>query len=189
MIDTKESIFSIILLIVGIGICSTILIFVSVLSGDVYQTTSPQINSLSTDFVNETSGNISFTLVPYVYTASNNNIYPGTETLKIWNKTAGYGTLVLGTNYTVLSYPNGQFTITDIALRNNSYIYLNISYTTGNPVIEGNITSAIINTFVAINYTGGYLPLIVLALVIIMILGMVFAIMPMTGGQMTLPSI
>lgn len=189
MIDTKESIMSIILLIVGIGVCATILIFVSVLSGGVYQTTSPQITSLSTNFVNETTGNISFAKLPYVYNTTNNNIYPGTETLRIWNNTADYGLLVLNTNYTVLSYPNGQFTITGIGLWNNSYIYLNASYTIGNPVIEGNITSAIINSFVAINYTGGYLPVIVIALVIIIILGMVFMIIPMTGGQMSLPSI
>jgi hypothetical protein len=187
MIDTKESIASIILLIIEVGICATILIFVSVLSGGVYQSTSSQINSLSTNFVNETI-NLSFVALPYTYTTSG-NIYPGTESLRAWNATADYGALVLNTNYTVLSYPLGQFSIIDLTKRNNTYIYLYISYTTGNPVIEGNITSAIINTFTAINYTGGYLPLIVLALVIILILGMVFAIMPQMGGQMSLPSI
>jgi uncharacterized membrane protein SpoIIM required for sporulation len=54
------------------------------------------------------------------------------------------------------------------------------------PNAYNNITLAIRNSFVALSSTGGYLPLIVLAVIIFIILGLVMSLMPsfgMGGGQ------
>jgi len=190
MVDFQESIISIILLVMGIGISIMVLIFVSVLGGGVYTNSQTFISSLSTDITNDTSANISFSKIPYIFNAST-NIDPGSETIKAWNNTKEYGTLTLGTNYTVSSYSNGQFNIIDLGGLNNSHIYLNASYTTGYPSVERNITSAIRNSFIAINTTGSYLPIIVLAVIIFIVLGLIMTLTPTTdrgyeSGRMAL---
>jgi hypothetical protein len=174
MINYQESILPIIFLIVGIGVSILVLIFVSVLGGGVYTNAEPNINVLSGNVYNKSSGVISS--VPYIYNSSSSYIWSGSESIYIWNATGYYGALVLGTNYTVLSYDTGQFTITSVGGRTLQKI--NISYTTGNPVIEGNITSAIKNSFTALNTTGSYTPIIVLAVIIFIILSMVMTLTP-----------
>jgi flagellar biosynthesis protein FlhB len=93
----QESVAAIIFLIVGTGVASLVLIFVSVLGGQTYSQTYASINSIS------------------------------------------------------------------------------------DASVKGNITSAIQNSFVALANTGGYLPLIVLAVIIFIILGLVMSLMPSFG--------
>jgi len=159
-----------------------VLIFVSVLGGGVYTNTQSQISSLSSNVINETTGNFSSRLLPAIYNTTA-NIYPNTETLTIWNTTAQYGTLTLNTNYTVLSYSTGQFNIISLGMKNNSYIYLNISYTLGNPDIKNNITAAIGSSFTSLNTVGGYLPIVVLAVIIFLVLGLVMSLTPGFGRE------
>ena len=95
----QESVSAIIFLIVGVGVCALVLIFVGVLGGQTYQQSQAQllqVNSTDTDVYN-------------------------------------------------------------------------------------NITAAIRNSFIAINTTGSYLPIIVLAVIIFIVLGLIMTLTPNTG--------
>jgi hypothetical protein len=52
-----------------------------------------------------------------------------------------------------------------------------------NTNVYGNVTGAIQSSFVALNTTGSYLPIVVLAVIIFLVLGLVMALTPgFTGG-------
>jgi hypothetical protein len=174
MVNIQENVAAIILLIMGVGIATIVLIFVGILGGSVYQQTEPDLDVISNNVSNELL-NLSYTLLPYIYNTSS-DIFETSDTLVAWNGTGTYGTLVRNTNYTVDSYASGQFTISDLGLLNNSFIFVNFSYATGNPVIETQILNAIEESFVALNTTGSYLPIIVLAVIIFIVLGLVMTI-------------
>jgi hypothetical protein len=98
----QESVSAIIFLIMGVGMATLVLIFVSVLGGQVYQQTAPTL--------------------------------------------------------------------------------LQVNAT--NPGVYGNITAAINSSFTALNTVGGYLPIVVLAVIIFLVLGLVMSLTPGfgTGG-------
>jgi hypothetical protein len=175
---TRESVASIILLIMGVGMATLVLIFVGVLGGNVYQQTQGSVASLSSVIVNETS--VAITDVPVTFSAASGNIWPASETFTIYYSTNGtqLGTLVRGTNYTVTSYHLGTFSITDIANKNSTSTVINATYTIGNPDIENNIVSSIRSSFTALNTTGSYLPIVVLAVIIFLVLGLVMSLTP-----------
>jgi hypothetical protein len=95
----QESVSAIIFLIVGVGVCALVLIFVGVLGGQTYQQAYPQI----------------------------------------------------------------------LAINSSS------------TAIYGNVTAAIKQSFVALNTTGSYLPIIVLAVIIFIVLGLIMTLTPNTG--------
>ena len=182
MVDLQESIGSIILLVIGVGVSILVLIFVSVLGGGVFTNAEPNINVISNN-VTDSPLNFSFNVntLPYSHDTSN-DIYKESDVLVAWNGTGTFGTLVRNTNYTVTSYPAGQFSITDLGDLNYSYVYVNVSYATGNPIIEESIVTAIQQSFVALNTTGSYLPIIVLAVIVFIILSLIMALNLGTRG-------
>lgn len=93
----QESVSAIIFLIVGVGVCALVLIFVGVLGGQTYSQSAAQINAIS------------------------------------------------DTN------------------------------------IKNNVTAAIQQSFVALNTTGSYLPIIVLAVIIFIVLGLIMSLTPTMG--------
>jgi hypothetical protein len=52
-----------------------------------------------------------------------------------------------------------------------------------NPEAYNNVTAAIQESFVALNTTGSYLPIIVLAVIIFLVLGLVMSLTPSFGGR------
>jgi len=96
----QETVAAIIFLIMGVGMATLVLIFVSVLGGSVYQQTQGQINAIS------------------------------------------------------------------------------------DTAIKGNVTAAIESSFTALNTVGGYLPIVVLAVIIFLVLGLVMSLTPGFGGGM-----
>ena len=95
----QESVAAIIFLIVGVGICALVLIFVGVLGGQTYQQSQSQLLAINSS----------------------------------------------------------------------------------NPAIYGNVTQAIKQSFVALNTTGSYLPIIVLAVIIFIVLGLIMTLTPSMG--------
>jgi len=178
----RDNIIAIIFLIIGIGISTLVLIFISVLSGGIYTNTQSYISVLSTEVTNESSSAIPS--VPATVTVSNTPVYPGTESIYSWfdNDTGYIGALTKDVNYTVTDYSAGQFSITDLNNLNSSDTKVNVSYTYGNPTIEGNITGAIQTSFTSLKTTGDYLPIVVLAVIIFIILGMVMTMTPRGQG-------
>ena len=181
-LNTQEAVAAIIFLIMGVGMATLVLIFVSVLGGSVYQQTQGTIAGISTNTVNETSEII--LAVPALYNTSA-NIWPDSETLLSYNSTTGaeYGFLTEGTNYTVISYVTGQFNITSLGSKESVHTKIKISYTLGNPDIQSDIQSAIRSSFTSLNTVGGYMPIVVLAVIIFLVLGLVMSMMPGFGGR------
>jgi flagellar basal body-associated protein FliL len=165
----KGAIGSIILLIMGVSVATILLIFGSSLSGEVYNTVESDINSIgltptSTTFiaVNGTTNNLGQV-----------NISSGTLVIK-------NGTVTVGLSNFTVDYSAGNVTLTNFAYNGTN---LSATYSYYSNTIRYDVQQAIVYGFDSIKTTGQYMPLIILAVVIALVLGLIISFMYFGGNK------
>lgn len=165
------SIGQVISLIVGIGVSVLVLIFSGSLSGQVYQLVEPDIKelghySIANNTITLKNGTVTYlthpNVVSYTVQAINNSnavvINPGN-----WTVNNGTGLIAQtnnGVNNSVIAF---------------SYEYYNYS-------IQSKVRESIVSGFKALEQTGNYLPIIVMAVIISLVLGLVLNMAKNSGG-------
>ena len=163
--QVTENIGAMVFLIVGVGIATLVLIFVGVLGGQVYQQVEPTLDLLSGAEVNSSLGTVvNGTLGSF----SHDDVVSGT--LAIINRSTA--TSVPLTNFTI-DYDAGTYTLIDNAYNNSP---MNASFSWGDVDISNSIKGAIVSGFEALETTGNYLPIIVLAVIIFIVLSIVMGL-------------
>jgi len=165
----QNDMMAVITLIVGVSVSALVLIFVGALGGQTYGMTEPNIDEIGYDTYNSTfvADNRSWNDVGHPLIHENTfTIVNATNVDKSANFTMNYttGLVKLGT-----ALPNSSL--------NGSTFTVDYGYDTSadGATIRDNIKDGIISSFQALGQTGGYLPIIVLAIVITLILGYIFA--------------
>lgn len=172
--EFKGSIGTIITLVTGIGVAVLVLIFVGVLGGQTYELVEDDIAALLTTVVNDSQTVLNSTAVSLA------NDYINNGTMTVLNSSVAVG---LG-NFS-FDYDDGTVTLLTEAYNNTA---LDFSYRYGQEEIVAAIQGGFMSGFSALESTGSYLPLIVLAVVIALILGLVLGMTGSTGGSMTTKS-
>lgn len=164
---------AIIALIVGVGVAVLVLIFVGVLGGQSYNIAEDDISSIG----NNSVVNESFTpLTNETTQLAHHNIHSGS--LAILN--ASTGTSLPVANFSV-DYAAGTL-ILDHANPANATPML-ATYNWGQIAVQTNVDNAVTSGFEALENTGDYLPLIVLAVVIALVLSLVLGFTGLGGGM------
>lgn len=161
-LSSMESVAAIIMLIVGVGIGTLSLIFVGVMGGQVYQQVEPDLNAMVGTSTNETFTPINGSTTTLTY----DDIMGGSLTLI--NYSAG-GEVAPLTSFTI-DYDDGTLLLTNNTWNNTQ---MNATYNYGPWNITGGVKNAVHAGFVSLTTTGSYLPIIVLAVIIFLVLGLV----------------
>ncbi len=162
--QVTENIGAMVFLIVGVGIATLVLIFVGVLGAQVYQQVEPTLDLLSGAEVNASLGSVvNGTLGSF----SHDDIVSGT--LAIIDRTTA--NVIPLTNFTI-DYDAGTYML----INNTANGTMNASFTWGDIEVSNSIKSSIISGFEALEMTGNYLPIIVLAVIIFIVLSIVMGL-------------
>jgi hypothetical protein len=170
--QVSESVGSIITLIAGVGVAVLVLIFVGSLGGNVYVLVEPDILAIGNNSIlaeSFTASNAS------AASLANTVIQEGT--LQIYNTSAGV--FALG-NFTI-DYGAGTVLLAaNDVVANGSALLAN--YTWGNTSVRESVMGGIVSSFNALEQTGDYMPIIVLAVVISLVLVLVLGFSGMRGN-------
>jgi hypothetical protein len=155
---------AIIQLVTGVGVAVLVLIFVGALSGQTYNLVESDIDSigvtaedtLDLTVLNSTAVNLDHTILQAAPVATQ------------------AGEVVTG-NFTY-DLPAGTATLIDNANNNTAF---NFTYSYKDTTVSSSVKNGVISGFQALEQTGDYLPIIVLAVVISLVL---FLILGMTSG-------
>lgn len=159
----------IVLLIVGVGVSVMVLIFVGTLGGQTYNLTQEDIDGISGTVVNETFTGDTTVPARLAHGAIDSS------TLVITNATGGQ--VAAADLSTVPS--KGTVKVLTATLED---VKLNASYTYGTAAVETNVKASITSGFEALEQTGNYLPIIVLAVVISLVLVLVLSFTSLGSG-------
>jgi len=162
--QVNESVSGIVTLIIGVGVAVLILIFIGVLGGQTYNLTEADLDEIAN---NEIAAESFTPLNNTKILLAHKSIQEGT--LKLENSTSIQIAL---SNFTI-DYENGALTLktTSRIGLNNSVMTAN--YTWGAQEVRNSAKNSIISGFEALETTGSYLPIIVLAVIIALVLAMV----------------
>jgi len=171
-----ENIGAMINLLVGVGVAVLVLIFVGTLAGSTYQLQEADIEALGRTSV---TGEVLSTVTKGTpQNLVNNLIYTDTFTLTNGTNLASVG----AGNYTVTT--SGVFNLTTATY--NQSESLTAAYQYKDTTVSEHIKQGVISGFGALEQTGSYLPLIVIAFVISLVLLLVFGLASgKTGGGNT----
>ena len=159
---------AIITLIVGVGVAVLVLIFVGALGGQTYNLVESDIQELYGVVTNDT-----FTASSSAYVSlTNDNI----NTAGLYFHNATSGALINSENFTI-NYADGA--VKSTALWNGKSLFAN--YTYGDLEVQDNVKNSIKSGFEALEQTGDYIPIIVLAVVISLVLFLVLSMMNFGG--------
>lgn len=159
--NTSENIGAIISLTIGISVAIMVLIFTGALGGQTWNLVEPNIEDAGVTDINGetfTASNISWVFLDH------ESIVNGSVT--IYNSTGSKNTSDFNINYT-----DGSLKLTGDNSLNNTVC--SIDYTYGDTSIRNNIKDGIISGFRALKTTGGYIPIVVLAVIVFIVLGLI----------------
>lgn len=161
---------AIVTLIAGVGVAVLVLIFVGTLSGSTYQLIEPGIEALTGSTINDsfTANNVTAQALTF------DDVVTGT--LSVVNSTDD----VIGLSNFTVNLDDGTMLLIGTHAQNGTTMFA--TYTYGDQVIEDHIKDSIISSFSALETTGDYLPIIVLAVVIALVLTLVLGFMSFGGG-------
>ena len=173
-----NAVSSIITLVVGVGVAVLVLIFVGVLGGQTFEITESKIDSIGNNVVTGESGITANATSQLAHHDIQEN------TLSIFNTTGDQHQWALS-NFTI-DFTNGI--VTSLPGGENGSVPINgtdlsANYTWGNIEIRNSIKSSIVSGFSALEQTGDFLPIIVLAVVIFLVLSLVLGFTAFGGGQ------
>jgi len=164
---------AIITLIVGVGVSVLVLIFVGSLGGQTFELIEDDIDAIGNHVVT----NDALTLLNHTYVPLDHS-FIHTGTLRIFNASE-----TISLNNFTIDYNAGSVYLlqgTELYL-NNSAVYAN--YTWGVEEIGASVKGSIVSGFSALEQTGDFLPIIVLAVVIALVLGIVLGLTFLGGGR------
>jgi NADH:ubiquinone oxidoreductase subunit 3 (subunit A) len=170
--QTNMAVSSIITLVVGVGVAVMVLIFVGSLGGQTYNITENDLLEVG----NQTQANT--TLTVYNNTAvslGHHNVH--LNSLFVYNASQPVGLANFTVNYdagTILALTG------DGANYNNTL--MTVEYTWGNLDLQNSIKEGITSSFGALEQVGDYLPLIVLAVIVSLVLVLVLGFTAFGGG-------
>lgn len=166
---------TIVILIVGVGVAVLVLIFVGSLGGQTYELIETDIESIANNVVvNESFAGNTITAA----TLAHADIQSGS--VSVWNATGA--TKLAAANYTI-NYgvtPN-TITLASGAVAENGTT-LTIDYTWGNETVRDSIKNGILSSFNALEQTGNYVPIVILAVVVALVLTIVLGFGGLRGG-------
>lgn len=156
---------NIVTLIVGVGVAVLVLIFVGSLGGQTYQLVEDDIEEIAENLITDEQVTV---LNQTTVQLNHNFIQEGTLTLT--NGSVAGPDVGLG-NFTI-DYDDGSLTLlaTGDGL-NNTLLFAN--YTWGSVDVRNAVQEGIVSGFEGLEQTGDYLPIIVLAVVIALVLSLV----------------
>ena len=157
-----ESANQIIVLIVGVAVAILVIIFVGSMGGQTYNLVQHDIEALA----NNSITNQTFT-ADNLTTYATGHFPIQTGTLEIWNASTQIG---LG-NFTV-NYDLGTFLLNPgVPSTQFNSTSMNATFTWGNDVVRDAIKGSITSGFQGLEQTGDYLPVIVMAVIIAIVIG------------------
>ena len=173
MADANSSVATIVSLVVGVGIAILALIFTGALGGATVNEVIPDIDNIGTA---TTATNESFTIDnTTAQTLSNTHLISVTEILNTTTNAP-----ILTSNFTVNLLAGTILLSGDTGLNGSSGL---ITYTYHNATIRSSIMNSYVSGFEAFEKTGSYLPIIVLAVVITLVLGLVLTMGGVAGRR------
>jgi hypothetical protein len=162
MKNKKGNVGNAITLIIGVAVSVLVLIFVGSLAGQTFNLVESDIDAIG---VTTITGDTFTAQTKVLKDLDHTNIYA--TTFKLTNGTNAL--VVHSSNYTLFA-ALGKINVTD-AKWNNKVLTANYQYEDG--TVEGHVKGGIISGFNALEQTGNYLPIIVLAVIITIVLGLV----------------
>ncbi len=183
--QVQAGVSGVIFLVVGLGVATMVQIFVGILGGKTYQLVEPDI-----DAITQATTKLNDTLAPLNNTEINlGHRDINTGTLVVFNNTNGNTGIQIGSNNFTINGADGKitFTILDNAT-NGAYMSpstVGINYTYGNGTIRSAIKSGIASSFEANQQTGELMPVVALAFMVILVLGLLMSMFFTTSGGLT----
>lgn len=172
MTSQDSSFMPYLVLFVGMSVAILALIFIGVLGGTTFGLVQNDIAEigLETPYNNDT-----FTALSGSASSLSN-----TKILSIVSIIANNGSdqAILSSNFT-LDASAGTLTLNTDAFNNTE---MNATYTYRNASIQNDVNQAIISSFDSLEKTGSYVPLVILAVVIMLVLGLVMGAGMMKSG-------
>ena len=157
-------------LIVGVGIAVLVLIFVGTLGGQAYQLSEANIEAI---------GNHSASTV---FTANNVTAQSlGHPEIHTGSLTINNGTIDVGLGNWTINYGSGTALLKASGFEWNGSS-MTATYTWGNTSVKGYVKDSVVSGFSALKQTGDYLPIVVLAVIISLVLMLVMGFTAMGGG-------
>jgi len=155
---------NIIALIVGIGVSVLVLIFIGSLGGQTYNLLEDDIDKIGNNII---KGELFTVYNTTTATTSLDHGFIQTGSLSVYNTT---DSAIVGLNNFTIDYDAGS-----ISAINNFYnnTQLGANYTWGAKDVRIHVKAGLISSFEALEETGNYLPIIVLAVVISLVLALV----------------
>ena len=173
----QTTMMSVIGLIVLLGIAIITMVFIGVMAGRTYQTSQTQLLDIGET---ETATDETVTVLNATAVAASFNRW-----ITLINVSTNYSVLIGETGNYTYNLEDGTITLINNESYNNTD--WNLTYTFHNQSIYGRLTSGLGSSFQAYEDTGSFMPLIVLALVVILILSLIFGMMTFqnlkTGGN------
>jgi len=176
---TQDSVSSIIYLVVGMGVAVLVLILVGSMGGQTFQLVEDDITGIGyTAVANESHNYTSGDKAPYNTTHAY-GIIP--NTLFIYSTDGpNLGQAHDLSNFDI-NYWTGSINVSNTT-NASGYMGVNIQYVWGNTSIENSVKGGITSSFEAVEQTGDYLPIIVLAVIITLVLSIVLGFTAFGGG-------
>jgi len=169
---TRQNVGAIIFLIVGIGVGVIGLIMISSIGGQTYNLIEPDINTVSY----RVDLNESFTARNDTWVQLDH--YPMYSGAQVLNGTSFTDNT---TNFNINVTTGNLILISENASLNGTTCYCVYGYY--NYTIRDDIKASIRSSFTALKQTGSYMPLIVLAVIIVIILGIIIGIVGGSGDK------
>ena len=156
-------------LVVGIGVAVLVFIFVGSLGGQTFELVEDDLDSIGD------GGSSSREAVTLLFAADGGTQLIHGDIQTVTN--VSNGSMTIPATYYTVNLASGAVTLVNVSYNNTP---ANVTYTFANTSVRDPIKNAIISSFDALGNTGGYLPLIVLAIIITLVLGIV---MGLSGGM------
>jgi hypothetical protein len=170
-----DSVAGIIALIAGVGVAVLALIFMGVFGGQLYDLQEEDINLIAANEVDNESWTVDIN-----QTHNLGHKFIQDDSMTVYNNSNG---VVLGlTNFTI-DYDAGTilgFVVSSGVVNNTAVL---VTYTWGAKEIRESIQHGVISSFEALETSGDYLPIVVLAVVIAFVLAIVLGFTAMRGGS------
>jgi hypothetical protein len=164
---------AVIQLIVGVGVATLVMIFVGTLGGQTFELVEDDLHEIGSRSANATSTALWNQSVSF----GNDEIHTGS--LNCLNAT---NNVQIGLGNFTIDYDLGNYTtaVKGYVVNNTNII---CSYSHGTMEIQSAVKGSIVSSFDALEQTGNYMPIIVLAVVITLVMGLVLVFAGGMGGK------
>ena len=161
----SDSVGAMIALTVGVGVAVLVFIFVGVLGGTTYETLEPDLDTIG----DGASSAVEAATLLFPADGGTQLTYGEISVVTSFVN----GSQTVPTTYYSVDLPTGAVTLLNVSYNNTG---VNVTYSFANTSMRDPIKNSILSSFEALEATGSYMPLIVLAVIIVLILGIVLSL-------------